>query len=530
MTTTDVGPPIQWNERFVSFLNHAIVVLMMASLTIAVVQIGKRLFPDWDGWYLIFVAAVISMEAMVARRLAKNLTVLERDWLFFRGAELIVLLVSLRIFLYGLRGINQLREDVLQYGLEIQNYFVGGEFIFLAFFAMFIWGLSTAFSRDLAGLERYVYSEDREILRFSLQDRDIARQNIVTRVFIIGGLLIFLSFLVRLDLGILWRDRPSLQGGGINILVFFMLGLVLFSITQYSTAKIVWVYDRAEISQDVGKNWLFYGLVFLLGLVVLVSLLPTGYSLGFLDLINYGLYLLSLVGQFIWFVVLYLLYLLGSLLRSSAETDVLPPPTQPPPILRPENFTSGAPEALPWLDVLRSAIFWIVFVAAVYLAFTYFFRQNRDFLREFVKLPGIHWFARLVQWLRARFMRFSIGIPQTIRDSLRRLRSTQLVAGQGKRVRFFNPRNLSPRMRVFFFYLAMVRRGDKQGARRKPSETPFEYAEDLKNSFPDVEGEVDLLTQTFVRAKYSQQEITADQAGVVRRLWGRIRSAMSSRK
>jgi len=95
---------------------------------------------------------------------------------------------------------------------------------------------------------------------------------------------------------------------------------------------------------------------------------------------------------------------------------------------------------------------------------------------------------------------------------------------------FVNLRRLSARQRVFFFYLALVRRGGEAGLARKPSQTPNEYAQFLDKSLPEVSDSVDSMTESFMEARYSKHLIEPKQASLVQAYWERIRQALREMK
>jgi hypothetical protein len=87
-------------------------------------------------------------------------------------------------------------------------------------------------------------------------------------------------------------------------------------------------------------------------------------------------------------------------------------------------------------------------------------------------------------------------------------------------------RSLDPRRRIYFFYLALIRRGNEQGLTRKPSQTPSEYAVTLEQALPAAAEDIDSITEAFVQARYSRQEVDSSQAELVKAIWGRIRHAL----
>ena len=74
---------------------------------------------------------------------------------------------------------------------------------------------------------------------------------------------------------------------------------------------------------------------------------------------------------------------------------------------------------------------------------------------------------------------------------------------------WINPRKLSPRQQVQFYYLAMLRRSGENGHPRQPTQTPYEYARTLESQLPDIDQDVDGITVEFIEARYSRHDIPA---------------------
>jgi hypothetical protein len=87
-------------------------------------------------------------------------------------------------------------------------------------------------------------------------------------------------------------------------------------------------------------------------------------------------------------------------------------------------------------------------------------------------------------------------------------------------------RSLDPRRQIYFFYLAMVRRGAEQGLTRKPSQTPSEYAAALGRALPESGEDIESITEAFVQARYSRRHVDSNMIERVKATWGRIRRAL----
>jgi hypothetical protein len=89
---------------------------------------------------------------------------------------------------------------------------------------------------------------------------------------------------------------------------------------------------------------------------------------------------------------------------------------------------------------------------------------------------------------------------------------------------------LSPREKVYYFYLSTVKRATQQGVTRKESETPLEFVDDLKTNWPDAEQEIEELTDAFLQARYSPKPIEEDIIPSIKKQWKRLKTDLRKRK
>jgi hypothetical protein len=86
---------------------------------------------------------------------------------------------------------------------------------------------------------------------------------------------------------------------------------------------------------------------------------------------------------------------------------------------------------------------------------------------------------------------------------------------------------LSPRQRVRYFYLSVLRRADRVGCARQPQQTPYEYGSVLAERVPEAKRDVTALTQAFVEARYSPVPLDDRKAGFVEAIWKQIRATLA---
>jgi hypothetical protein len=261
-------------------------------------------------------------------------------------------------------------------------------------------------------------------------------------------------------------------------------------------------------------------------LVIVASLLPTQYTIGLLDVLSLLAALLVNLLTLLAFLLLLPISLLFNLLMSlfSAGKEPAQMNVQPPPELIPRQPTGDS-----WLELLASIIFWVIFVGVIGFAVLYYLQQRKDIWDYFRHAPFLKRLSRI--WLSVRNWLRDVnqGIAAVVEASMQRIRDLRSTRQGGESlIGFISLRRLTARQRVFFYYLAMLRRSRERGMPRHPGQTPYEYARQLSNRVPEAQDDVSSLTNVFVEAKYSLHEVTQQQAGRVRQSWERIKKMLKS--
>ena len=139
MTISKTAPNPYWNERVAAVFSHLLVVGMMVSIAVSAAQFGARLFPGWNGNYLLGLTAVVTFGAFLGKRFLRGVGAFQGDWFVYRAAEFVVLAISIRVWLYFYRGISQLPADISAYGFQFINYFQDPEYVTILVFSIFVW-------------------------------------------------------------------------------------------------------------------------------------------------------------------------------------------------------------------------------------------------------------------------------------------------------------------------------------------------------------------------------------------------------
>jgi hypothetical protein len=175
-----------------------------------------------------------------------------------------------------------------------------------------------------------------------------------------------------------------------------------------------------------------------------------------------------------------------------------------------------------WLDLLQTLAFWVVAVAAVGFVIWSYLRDHPEIRQAFTASALFRALRALWRALRGQWTRWRAAV----RSRLRRQASGEgdLARRGMARRSWFGVR--TPRERVLYHYLGVLRRAKRRGFPRQPPETPDEYEGALAPKLPDARDEMDLITDAFVEARYSQHPVEREQVARVRDWGQRIKAAL----
>jgi hypothetical protein len=519
----------QINERLGSIASHFLIALMMVCFAVSIQHLVERVVPGWHGGYIPWLAFLVSLEAMHSRREVRREADLITSRLVYRMIEWVVIALVIKLGLAVSRGLDQLWAELPLWREDFLTYFFDVEYIFVLLLTFIVWSLSGGFEGQLLMLEgdKFLLETDMEAGIFS--DRTAVRRQLAGKIFIIGLFMVLFTTLVRWDYQTLWGDRPVPTYQLSYVMLYFLFGFALITLTHFTARRAVWAMEKTPLSHLLGRQWLMYSLLFLLGVTLLAFILPTGYSMGLLATLAYVFNLLFAMVSFLFYLIsMPFIYLLNLFLNLTEIAEPFDNPARPQ--YTPFEPPLGGASPIPWWEALRTILFWALFLAITGYAFSIFFRQNQYLLGYLRKIPGWRYLVRFWQWLSSGLARANRQTRSALQGVLNRLRISREAAAALLPNGFVNPRRLSPRQQVLFFYLMMLRRGQESGIPRMPSQTPFEYEERLENDLPDVDVDLKSMTDAFVEARYSRHPITPDRARHVYNYWERIKRALRLHK
>jgi len=523
------------NDPFISF-NHIqertlaasrlIFVIMMTCVGVALAQVVGRFMPGSSAALLPVWCGFLALEGQYSHHRSRMLSGRGR-WLY-HFSEWVFLIVILKAVQYAYQP-GRFAQDFAAWNTVLESVFTTGFFLLIIVTAL-VWYFSLAFSIDMHNL--HLDRADMEIENFELIERGrrAVREQMLERILIAGAFVVLAAIIVRTDLPGDLGARPALQAPVINVIVYFVLMLLMISMTQFDALRSVWAFHKTPIIPGLGGTWLRYGAIFLAVIGLLAFLLPTRFTLGFLEALNVAI---TWAGQAIY--VLFAVTLLPFLLLIQrvmslfgVQTDVV----QMPETIRPPDLpvAPGGSEPLPWFEALKAVLFWMLLVGGTGFLVVYFLKSNAALWSTLTAFPLFRWLQKvlggLTGWLAV--VRDRTGAwAEAARERSAARRRLLAAKRELRRVSFAD---LPPREKVLFFYLNLLERGEAHGLRRKPAQTPGQYTRALQNSLPEVDEELNELTGAFLEARYSRHEIGEEKAGSAQSLWKRVLGALRGRR
>lgn len=526
------------NEIVFRWVSSLLIAAMMACSTLTAGALISRLMPEWISWVMAVLVFFIVLDSLYTRHRLKNRPYLDSGRLVETGAQIVVIFLLVKVAMSLSRGTQSFLAEIPLWGQDfIKNFITFDLFIGLVM-AVAAWLIGSYFGEllDAMSMEKALIDQSIEVP--DKRSLPLAHDRLVSLIFSILIILVMITALVRVDLKQFFGQGlssflylPPLAGGGASTLLFFMFGLALLSQTQFISLHTHWGMTRTPVRGNLAGRWALYSVLFLILLSVITGLLPTNYSLGFLsslgNVLDYLLSVLLFITQAIFSLIVLLVNFPFILFGKEAPIDINTSTQEASPPLLPEPETSAS---VPWMDMARSIIFWLFFLGVVIFALNQYLRQHDEIIAGLRRIPGLTYLARFRRWLMALFAGVGREISRIVENGRARIKALGLGIQFTARGGYINPRHLSPRQKVYFYYFAFIRRGGEQGIPRQPAQTPSEYADTLDRMLPTMEQEVDQLTGAFIEARYSRHAVENDDAKRVKTIWERIRGALRGKK
>jgi hypothetical protein len=499
--------------------NPLLVSTMMGCIAIAVVDLLTLLAPAWSGAYIIVGCVLAALEAGYSRSLVRARKLQGNELTRFRLAEIAAILVLLKIGSYVGSSWSDIWAEISIWPTDPLA-ILDVETMISSLLALWSWLMVMLTMHDLERVG--------DPLEYD-RHRVPASQAILDRMFGGGILLLIVTGITRIGLErLLDLERAPVPGMILNVLAYFLLGFVQMGQIHYLSLDRQWNTRKIKTSAKLPRRWARYSLGFLVLVALIAFLLPTGYTLGLLDvartILGVLVYVVEFGLQLAFYLMLLIFWLLLLLLAPNRERPPLPEIEPIDPALPPSPGSVGGPD---WLEMLRSFLFWTVVLGAIVYVLRTYLRDHPEIVRSLLSFGPIRFVYNILRALWRRLTHAAATISQRLpRDLLRRRRGQR---GPSRDLfRFFRLGALSPRERTLYYYLSILRRAGHVGFPRRHSQTPYEYDDVLKPHLEHAQQEMDLLTDDFVEARYSPHPIDQKRESQVRTRWKRVKAAMRS--
>ena len=481
------------------------------------VQFLRWLDPSLDGRGLLLVCGLAALEAFFSFWLIQQLAAARDQAFMYRGTEVLILLVILKLFTELRAGPASFWSNFLLWPVDFPFNLLTLHYVLTVLAVMAAWQTGSLFAADLTllGSDDAAFPDERlktATLRTLIQRRFLR----------LGLLVVFLAAIPAQNALLL--PRPVSSNSVPAALAYFVLGILLLSLTRYISLENGWWQDKLKIPVQIPRRWFAYSALILVILVLLISWLPTNYGLGFFDTLLAVFGFLAQIVMYIFFFIQLLVALLARLFgKNSAPPQDLTPLINPPAGKLPPVAPAGT---FNW-ELVKSVLLWGFLLVLAVIALRQYIAFNRELSEELRRFRPLRWLINTWERFKAAFRKTNQSIGAFVQTSLQRLRRLAPETGRTDgEWGYVNPRRLSPRQKVIFYYLALLRRAREAGLPRQENQTPYEYARSLSASLNEEKNSVDTMTEAFIEARYSRHDIPAKSARQTESVWESIRQVL----
>ncbi|MGI8913563.1 MAG: DUF4129 domain-containing protein [Chloroflexota bacterium] len=321
---------------------------------------------------------------------------------------------------------------------------------------------------------------------------------------------------LTIGVGYFWRDFGVAThiGAGAAIIVYAALGFTLLALGNFELRRSRWLIEGITPEGETADRWAAAGGALAGGLALLAVVVPAILLLAITRAIIAGALL-----------IFYALMKLGGVATPPPSTSFRQPTLPQLPFVPPAAAPAVAHHGtMPdWLiPVVLSFAFLVVGLGVILLA---------SKLRKAGRGPRLAWLRSL-----AGLLDFLVGLGLSFRrwlESLRGLaaalaqqlqRAPQALAARVRRTA--GPPGGSGAALVRYWYGQMIRQGARTGLPRRPGQTAREYQATVHDQVAAASEALDCLTEAYVDARYSRQEIGPERGTAAQQQFRQVRQAM----
>ncbi len=488
------GPPPESPSRWVrNVFQPAVVTILVACIAWSAAQFIALLATDVSTTLFWFGPVMMAFVGFRTQRVVQERFLSSADSLRFRLIELGVMFLIIKLLSHFDDTIPEMLA-IVQGWAQAPLSFFDTESVIAFLMGTVAWWAAGATARDLdAVADPTMYLGETE-----------ARSRLIARYFAGGAVLLMFAALTRIDLAsVVKLANPRLRAPILNVLLYFFLGLVMLGQVQLARLSGLWQREKVDVAANLNMTWIRYLLLFVTLAALVAFILPTGYTVGILDLVSTIIWAIGYVATVLYLLILWPFAMLYALLMGQAER-IRPPTVEQLPFRLEPPPASGA-EA-PWLAILRSLAFWAVLLVAIAYLVRSYVRDRPGLLRALQQFAPVRWLRVVWRSLRHWLTSFGHTVQRTVPALVRRL---QRMRGQ-RRQRRERTRGPDAREQIRYHYLTTLDRAEEAGFARRQMETPYEYRENLDPHLSEGHDAMQELTEAFVEARYSTHALTEE--------------------
>jgi hypothetical protein len=518
---------------------YALVIVLCACLAIPASALAHTVVPGGYAAVLPVLAICVATDLLLLAPRLNRLGVLSKEWLLLNGSRWVFIIVLVKLLSYVGRdgALNVIISELPLLRRDVFAYFFTPAFLAALLVVGCVWFAARTLGEDLAALtegEREMIYDPEAYYR---TDRNQLRQTMATHIL---GFGVFTALLAG-GVQALWRwstrwdTRPTSLSAmllNLDVLVYFLIGLLLVGLTQLTMLRANWLWERTPISPNLLRRWAVYGVAFLIGLAGLALLVPTGNVSGLLPALNFLFALLFYAVQLVAILFVGLLQvLLAPLLWLMGQPAPAPPPLPPPPQqpLPRERLAETIPPP-PWLDTAQDVIFFTIIAIVLGYVLRYVLQQHSGLREAIAKLPFVLWLREIKLGLQRWWLGFGAELDLLQRPNAPHAAKAPPKPNQKENAPDWRSLHLPAREQVLHLYDELLRAARAHGLPRGHSQTPREFArafvQGLQRVAPARIADVNTLTADFEQARYAAQPVSSERVSVVQRCVWRLTSAL----
>ena len=517
-------------QRQATAISSIIISLMMTLVAFGYTEMAKAF--TWPVTPIVFIPFIFfaALETLYAKEIEKQILEDYGKSGFFRIAEIILLAVLLRgaLMFFG--------TPAAQWSAFTQNlseplaaWFVP-EYTLSLYVLILIWGFMLFTYQDmklLYNLEEYTDWDQIGKQQANLMKKRTAFLN--RFIFLGVGVLLGMTFSAGSWVGS-GTIRFTFSGEPLNLILvvmgYFLLLLVLMSQTQLARLRTRWWLNNSAVNPRVQQTWMRTSLYFFCVAALIALISPTGFAEQVFSTLQSILLLLMTAVQFlVAMIFLPISLLIGLLFPTLEQPEGTETPTEVLPSLQDtaERLTAQTPA---WLDTASDVIVWVLLGGVILFALAQYLRQDRSLAADIAAL-----FQRICDFVRNAWASLRGGVEEFATNLQRRRRLRQAARTETEltgEISELSDRSIGlPRKEIFRIYQRLLIHGRNIGKSRISSQTPLQYEQTLAEELTDIGLDpLHQMTEVFDDARYSQRELTQQEADRMAEEWNIVRKGM----